>query len=182
MTYLLLFWEFFKIGLFAIGGGLATIPFLYDLSSKYPSWFTSEMLGNMIAVSESTPGPIGINMATYAGFHATGNVLGSIIATLSITLPSLIVITIISKFLTKYNENKNIKSAFYGMRPAVLAFIVVTTINIFIENIFPYGTFDYKSLLLFLVLLAISNIKFIKKLHPIFIIIMSAIVGIVFNF
>ena len=76
MTYLILFLEFFKIGLFAVGGGLATLPFLSELAGKYP-WFDESMLGNMIAVSQSTPGPIGINMATYAGFNA-GGVLGGL--------------------------------------------------------------------------------------------------------
>ena len=90
ITYLLLFWEFFKTGLFAVGGGLATLPFLYQMAEKYPTWFTKDMVADMLAVSESTPGPIGINMATYAGFNATGNLFGSLVATFSIILPSLI--------------------------------------------------------------------------------------------
>ena len=95
MTYLILFLEFFKIGLFAVGGGLATLPFLSELAGKYP-WFDESMLGNMIAVSQSTPGPIGINMATYAGFNA-GGVLGGLVATIGIVTPSVIIILIVKK-------------------------------------------------------------------------------------
>ena len=94
IVYLQLFFEFFKVGLFAIGGGLATLPFLNNLAGKY-SWFNHSMLADMVAVSQATPGPIGINMATYAGFEAAG-VLGSIIATVSLVLPSFIIIIIIA--------------------------------------------------------------------------------------
>ena len=103
MIYIQLFCEFFKIGLFAVGGGLATLPFLYDLASKYP-WFDATMLPNMIAISESTPGPIGVNMATYAGFSATG-IIGGIIATLGLVTPSIMIIMIIASFLNKFKEN-----------------------------------------------------------------------------
>ena len=115
--YILLFLEFFKTGLFSIGGGLATLPFLYDIADKYP-WFDRAVLADMIAVSESTPGPIGINMATYVGYE-TGGILGGILATVALVLPSVIIIIIIAKFLNKFNENKIVKSAFYGLRPAV---------------------------------------------------------------
>ena len=115
MLYLQLFYEFFKTGLFAIGGGLATLPFLYDMADKYP-WFTRTDLANMIAVSESTPGPIGVNMATYVGF-TTGGILGSIIATCGLVLPSLIIIIIIAKFLESFQDNRFVQSAFYGLRP-----------------------------------------------------------------
>ena len=93
MIYLQLFWEFFKTGLFAIGGGMATVPFLFDISAR-TGWFTASELANMIAVSESTPGPIGINMATYVGFETAG-ILGSVIATLGLVIPSIIIIVII---------------------------------------------------------------------------------------
>ncbi|MBR0521330.1 MAG: chromate transporter, partial [Spirochaetales bacterium] len=93
MIYLQLFWEFFKTGLFAIGGGMATVPFLFDISAR-TGWFTASELANMIAVSESTPGPIGINMATYVGFETAG-ILGSVIATLGLVVPSIIIIVIL---------------------------------------------------------------------------------------
>ena len=110
MIYLTLFYEFFKIGLFAVGGGLATIPFLMDIADKYP-WLTREMLADMIAVSESTPGPIGVNMATYAGFEAAG-VAGALTATFSLVLPSFLVILLIARFLQKYNSSPLVQSTF----------------------------------------------------------------------
>ena len=111
MIYLILAYEFFKIGLFSIGGGMATLPFLMDLTNKY-DWFTVSELTNMVAISESTPGPVGINMATYAGYNAAG-VPGA----------ALIIIVLIAKFLENFSENKNVKAAFYGIRPAVAALI-----------------------------------------------------------
>ncbi len=121
MIYLILAYEFFKIGLFSIGGGMATLPFLMDLTNKY-DWFTVSELTNMVAISESTPGPVGINMATYAGYNAAG-VLGAIVATLALTTPAWIIIILIAKFLENFSENKNVKAAFYGIRPAVAALI-----------------------------------------------------------
>ena len=97
MQLLILFLEFFKIGLFSVGGGLATLPFLYDLADKYP-WLSASQIPDMIAISESTPGPLGVNMATYAGFHCAGP-LGSVIATAGLVTPSVIVIIIVYKFL-----------------------------------------------------------------------------------
>lgn len=120
-TYLLLFAEFFKTGLFAVGGGLATLPFLYDIADKYP-WFDRAMLLDMVAVAESTPGPIGINTATYAGFHA-GGILGGFVATFGLVLPSYIVIVIIAQVLAKFSKNPIVLSVFYGLRPAVTGMI-----------------------------------------------------------
>ena len=116
MMLLCLFWEFFKIGLFAVGGGMATIPFLYDLSDR-TGWFTYTQLADMIAISESTPGPIGVNMATYVGYEMSG-VLGSISTTLGFVAPSIIIIVIVSIFLQKFRNNRYVESAFYGLRPA----------------------------------------------------------------
>ena len=121
MIYLILAYEFFKIGLFSIGGGMATLPFLMDLTRKY-DWFTVSELTNMVAISESTPGPVGINMATYAGYNAAG-ILGAIVATISLTAPAWIIIIMIAKFLENFSENANVKAAFYGIRPAVAALI-----------------------------------------------------------
>lgn len=100
---------------------MATLPFLMDLTNKY-DWFTVSELTNMVAISESTPGPVGINMATYAGYNAAG-VLGAIVATLALTAPAWIIIILIAKFLENFSENKNVKAAFYGIRPAVAALI-----------------------------------------------------------
>ena len=122
MIYLQLFWEFFKTGLFSIGGGLVTLPFLFGMSESHPEWFTAAELGNMVAVSESTPGPIGINMATYAGFKAAGFV-GSVVATMSLALPSIIIILIIARAYEKYRDNPLVNDAFHVLRPVSTAMI-----------------------------------------------------------
>ena len=121
MIYLQLFYEFFKTGLFAVGGGLATIPFLSAMTDKY-TWFTKAQLADMIAVAESTPGPIGVNTATFAGYNAAG-IPGAIIATLSLVLPSYIIILAISKALQKFRDNKYVNDAFTGLRPAATGLI-----------------------------------------------------------
>ena len=128
MIFLQLFYEFFKTGLFAVGGGLATLPFLNEICQKY-DWFTEQMLADMIAISESTPGPIGINMATYAGYQAAG-VLGSVVATCSLVAPSIIIIVLIARFLSKFNEHPLVKSAFSGLRPAVTGLIAAAAVSV----------------------------------------------------
>ena len=117
MIYLQLFWEFFKTGLFAVGGGMATIPFLYDLSDK-TGWFTHTDLANMIAVGESTPGPIAINCATFTGYKKAGFV-GALSATLGMIVPSFVVIFLISMFLDNFLELTIIANAFKGIKIAV---------------------------------------------------------------
>lgn len=182
MTFILLFLEFFKTGLFAIGGGLATLPFLYELADKYP-WFDKAMLTDMIAVSESTPGPIGVNMATYAGFSA-GGVLGGIIATMGLILPSVIIILIIAVFLNKFKENKFVNYSFYGLRPAVCGLISAAAFDIICVTLLnlDFGTnfislFRLKEIIMFIVLfILIRKIK----VHPIIFILASGILGILF--
>ena len=186
MVYLQLFFEFFKTGLFAIGGGLATLPFLYDIAEKYP-WFTKDMLSDMLAVSESTPGPIGVNMATYAGFNAAG-ILGGITATFGLVLPSVIVIILVAKALDKFSENKYVINAFYGLRPAVCALIAIAAVEGFKTSVLSLELFqqtkrltdivNLKYLIMF-VFIFIINKKI--KLHPIFIILHSALFGVVLN-
>ena len=128
MTLLLhLFFEFFKVGLFAVGGGLATLPFLYALSAK-TGWFTPADIADMIAVSESTPGAIGLNMATFAGY-LTGGVPGAVIATVGLTVPSIIVILLIANLLDNFQEKPLVKHAFYGLRPASIALIAASGIR-----------------------------------------------------
>ena len=187
MTFLV-FIEFFKIGLFAIGGGLATLPFLYDLTEKY-DWFTKADLSNMIAVSESTPGPIGVNCATYAGVNALG-VFGGIVSTLGLVLPSLMVILIIAKVLDKFQNNRFVNYAFEGIRPAVTAMIAVAFIDVFktallnLEMIDTgkklFDVINIPAVILFVALFLLMR-KF-KKIHPIVFIVFSAIVGIIFKF
>lgn len=177
MITLKLFFEFFKIGLFAIGGGLATIPFLYDLSSK-TNWFDHLDISNMIAISESTPGPLGINMATYTGFLSNG-ILGGIIATLGLITPSIIIIIIVSKFLEKFSKNELVKKIFYGLRAGVLALILATGLNI-LKNTILGGKFVIKPLetiIFATTLFLLQKTKF----HPILFIVICAILGIIFK-
>lgn len=198
MLYLQLFVEFFKTGLFAVGGGLATLPFLHDIALKYPQWFTTDMLADMIAVSESTPGPMGINMATYAGFHAGssgGNffagLLGGVVATASLILPSIIVIVFVAKMLDKFNESKIVKDVFYGLRPAVAGLIAVATLQVMKVSIFTFEKFEgsgnildmfnWKSLALFATIFILTRFKKIKKIHPVVFILAGAVVGILFQ-
>lgn len=187
MIYLQLFYEFFKIGLFAVGGGLATIPFLYDLAAKC-SWFTKADIANMIAISESTPGPIGINMATFAGFNAAG-VLGSACATVGIIIPEIIIVMVIATILTRFKESSIVKSAFYGIRPVVCALISVACLEIVKISIFRWSAFiaeydwsvlvNYKALVFFAIELFLV-LKF--KKHPILYIVLGAVVGIILKF
>lgn len=172
---LLLFIEFFKIGLFAIGGGLVTIPFLYNLAEK-TGWFQTSTIPNMIALSESTPGPLGINMATYTGFNING-ILGAISATIGLVTPSVIIILLIAKFLQKYRSNPIMQKLFSTIKPAVLALILSVGITIFNQTVLTNGII--KELILFsLILLLLQK----TKLHPIIFILCSGLIGILFTF
>lgn len=186
MTFLKLFYEFFKIGLFAIGGGPATIPFLYDLADSDYGWFNPQELTNMIAVSESTPGPIGINMATYAGYNAgfgemgiTGGVLGGMVATAGLVVPSIIVIVIIAGFLKKFSENKYVKNTFYGIRPVVTAIVLFSVYSIISQTFYQDGKFVIPVIIIALILFALMFVKKLKKLHPAFWLAIGAVVGII---
>ena len=199
-TLLRLYWEFFKTGLFAVGGGMATLPFLKDIGET-TGWYTYSDLMNMLAVSESTPGPIGINMATYVGFTVRG-VPGAIIATLGEITPSIIVILIVAAMLKKFRDSKLVNNAFYGLRPAstgligaacvavvleVLTYVTVQTPTGSMVNSFSLaegsGLLNWPGLLLAAVLLVLTRwVKPTKKLHPILFILASAVAGVVFSF
>ena len=189
MLYLRLFFEFFKTGLFAVGGGMATLPFMYDISDR-TGWFTHAQLADMIAVSESTPGPIGVNMATYVGF-ATGGVPGAIVATLGVITPSVIVILIVARILKSFRENVYVDSAFYGLRPCSMAmiasagllvakqaFINTDALSSFSSLGDVSALFSFKPLF-FAALLWILMTKY--KKHPIFYILLAGVIGIVFQ-
>lgn len=182
-VYFQLFIEFFQIGLFAIGGGPATIPFLMELPTRH-DWYTKADVASMLAVSESTPGPIGINMATYAGFHAAG-LPGGIVATLSLVLPSLIVIILIAKLLSNFNKNPYVTSAFGMIRPAVTGLIATAVLGIFQTTLFTAsdGTFVFPifPVILCLLFFCLMQVKKLGKLHPAFWILCGAIIGIVFK-
>lgn len=184
MMYLRLFWEFFQTGLFAVGGGMATLPFLYSISDR-TGWFSREDLADMIAVSESTPGPIGVNMATYSGYITDG-LTGAVTATIGLITPSIIVILLVAAFLNKFHENKYVNGAFYGLRPASSAMITAAGL-ILARVVFFYGDFgngvNVKALILAVILLTFTNVvKYTKKLHPVIWIAFSAVIGIVFGY
>jgi chromate transporter len=188
MIYLQLFFEFFKTGLFSIGGGLATLPFLYEMSDK-THWFSHADIADMIAISESTPGAIGINMSTFAGFKTAGY-LGGVVATVGLTTPSLIIILIISGFLVKFQKSRHVQNALYGLRPASIAMITAAGLNVakvslinlsaFMETHRITDLFIFKAIILGIVICV--GQKIFPKIHPVAFIVFSAVVGIVFRF
>ena len=189
MIYLQLFYNFFITGLFSIGGGLATLPFLYDLSDK-TGWFTHAELANMLAVSESTPGAIGINMATYVGFE-TASLPGAVIATLGLIAPGIIIILIIAKILEKFRESRYVQWGLYGLRAASIALIAAAGLSVVQISLIHYKSlgqsgvsaldiFDIKGLLLAVAILIGTLIW--KKLHPVIWFLIAAAVGILFHF
>ncbi|MGB4984418.1 MAG: chromate transporter [Erysipelotrichaceae bacterium] len=177
---IILFLEFLKVGLFSVGGGLATIPYLFKLSDTY-NWFSSEQLINMIAISESTPGPIGVNTATYAGYQAYG-VIGGVFATLGIYAASLIVISLVSKIYEKFKSNKIVKFAFYGIRPTVAGLVLASAFDIVLGSIFIdrlVFAINLKSLILFCLCIFLLN-KY--KFHPVFYIAVCGMLGLIISF
>lgn len=179
-----MFWEFMKIGFFAVGGGPATLPYLMDLTEKF-DWYTMEELTNMIAISESTPGPLGLNMSTYAGFQTLGG-LGGIVSTLGLVIPSIIVITLIAKFLENFNENKYVKGAFAGIRPAVTAIIASAVYGVCKVSLFTQTAEGYqpavKTIILCVIVFGLLQIKKLQKYHPAVWLLIAAVLGIVLRF
>jgi len=188
MTYLICFWEFFKVGLFAIGGGLATIPFFKEMAARYPQWFTEEELINFIAVSESTPGPIGINLSTYVGFKIGGPFV-AVMCTFSIVLPSFILIMLIARALERFKNSSLVDGVFYGIRPSTSALILSATLTTFIGMLINLGkitavsdaaeALNIPNILLFAVILAAALI--FDKLHPLAFIAAGAAAGVIFS-
>ena len=197
MLYLRLFWEFFKTGLFAIGGGMAKIPFLYKMSDA-TGWFTYTDLTNMIAVGESTPGPIGVNMATYVGFTVgmenaglAGAAFGATIATMGLVAPSLMIILAVAAFLENFRDNRYVNSAFYGLRPASTGLIAAAGLSVVMTNLFTgdiladgfsLSAVNWKGWALAVVLWVLTNkVKATKGLHPVVFIGISAVCGVLFQ-
>ena len=192
MIYLRLIWEYLKIGMFSVGGGMATLPFLYDLSYK-TGWFTPAQIADMLAVSESTPGPMGINMATYVGY-TVGGIPGAILASLALITPGVILVLLILRVLDKFRSNKYVDGAFYGLRAASIGLItaaglMVMKLTFILEGkevsgaLAFFSAINYKAIILAAVLIYLTRFfKPTKKLHPIVFIAFSALVGIVFGF
>ncbi len=186
MIYLMLFYEFFIIGLFAIGGGMATIPFLQSLGER-TGWYDAQLISDMIAISESTPGPIGINMATYVGYNVAG-VFGGVVATLGEILPSIIIVVIFSKTLLKKRNNVIVDDAFYALRAAVTGLIAAAAIDIFSSSILNVALYEATKVLTDLlspikIVLFIAVFIAIKKFkkHPILYIAVCACIGVGFK-
>ena len=187
MIYLRLLWEFLKIGLFAVGGGMATLPFLQELADE-TGWYTQDLITDMIAISESTPGPIGINMATYVGCTVAG-VFGGIVATLGEIIPSIVIVIIVSKSLEKFRNSTLVGDMFYGLRPAVTGLIVAAGLSVVKVCMFHFDIYektgalldllDFKKIIYFA--LVFFAIKKFKK-HPVMYIAASAVVGILLSF
>ena len=187
MTILRLMMEFFKTGLFSVGGGLATLPFLYEISNK-THWFSHADIADMIAISESTPGAIGINMSTYAGFKTAG-IAGGLLASLALAAPCVIIILIIARFLNRFRNNRFVEGAFYGLRPASIAMITAAGLNVVMVALVDIPAYERSGQLTDLILwkpLLLAALIFIglrkTKISPLVFLALSAAVGIVFKF
>lgn len=191
MTFLVMFFEFLKTGLFAIGGGLATLPFLYDIADKY-TWFDRGIIPDMIAISESTPGALGINMSTYVGFQVgmaeggvLGGILGGFLATVGLVLPSLIVIMVLAQVLLKHKENALVQAGFYGLRPVVTGLVAYAGLQILCESLVLVETsgqsvldlVNWKGFVMLVALVLATNFKKVN-FHPVVYIGVSALLGI----
>ena len=184
MILLQLYFEFFKTGLFAVGGGLATIPFLQAIGQR-TNWFTDTDLTTMMAVSESTPGPIGVNMATYVGFETAG-IPGAVLATLGLVTPSLCIILIIAGFLQKFRTSRTVDAVFQGLSPASTALVACAGLSVAVNVILDIGgtaehTFSihWSSLFLAIGIFFAMKMPACKKLHPITFIALSALLGVI---
>ncbi len=198
--------EFFKTGLFSVGGGLATLPFLTRMAKDYPDWFTLSDLADMVAVAESTPGPIGINMSTYVGYRVFG-ILGGVVASLCLVLPSFLAIFFIASIWEKYKAAESVRKVFSALRAAAIGLILSAGAGVLVSAVFPEFTaagltlesladfpntvqnlkffiasIDIKPLVLFAAIMIATQTGKLKKLHPIFFIAFAAVIGVVFNF
>ena len=188
MVYLQLFLEFFKTGLFAIGGGLATLPFLKQIALRH-TWYSVSQLTDMIAVSESTPGPIGVNMATSVGYRMSG-IPGAVISTLGFVAPSILIIILVSVFLQRFRGTRTVENAFYGLRPASSGLIASAALSVVIVALLAEGwsfgtlwqSMRWPAVALAAFLFIVTNLKKTKRWHPIVFLGFSAVVGMLFRF
>lgn len=197
MIYLTLFWEYFKIGLFTIGGGYAMLPLVKQVVENR-GWLTANELSSFIGIAESTPGPFAINLATFvgikvgatAGLGVFGSILGALVATFAVVLPSLVIIIIVTKIFDKFRSSKYVQGALYGIKPVVVGLILSALLTVGCQAVFPvlnlkaiekggFEQFDWLSLILVAAFIPLSKIKIKgKKLHPILLIVTSAVLGV----
>ncbi len=198
MIYLQLFWEYFKIGLFTIGGGYAMLPLVTQIVGKY-GWLSEQELIEFIGIAESTPGPFAINLATFVGntvgsateLGIFGGILGALVSTVAVVLPSLIIIIVVTLLFDKFKSNKYVQGALKGIRPVVVGLILSAVISVAGKVVLPnfsfknisaggFDKFNWISLILILAFIPLSQIKIKgKKIHPIYLILFSAVLGIV---
>ena len=182
MLYFQLFYTFFKIGLFGFGGGYAMLSMIQgEVVTRY-GWLTPQEFTDIVAVSQMTPGPIGINSATYVGFTATGSVWGSIVATFAVVLPSFILMLTISKFFLKYQKHPLVEAVFKGLRPAVVGLLASAALVLMNEENFSSPTDDLYSFIVSCLLFIITFIGTRRfKLNPIGMIIVCGIAGLLLD-
>lgn len=198
MTFLYLFWEYFKMGLFTIGGGYAMVPLVIEAIEKH-GWMTEGQLTDFIGIAESTPGPFAINLATFVGVEAGsatslgvfGGILGALVATTAVILPSLVIIIIVTNLLTKFQTNRYVQGVLNGVRPVVVGLVLAAVFFVGRTVILPdldfknisadgFSQFNWISLIILVVYIPLSQIKIKgKKIHPIFLILSAAVLGIV---
>jgi chromate transporter len=183
MTYLLLFLEFFQTGLFAIGGGYATLPFIQKMIERYPTWFGTMQLADIAAIAEATPGPVGVNAATFAGYSAAG-VPGAVVAMFALVLPSFVIVSLVARALEKYLQNRLVSELFSVLRPAVTGLIAATAWSVIYAALFAgpiadgfWQAIDWKNVVLYVVLLGLLFVPKVKKLHPVFFFLAGGIAG-----
>ena len=180
MIYLQLFYTFFKIGLFGFGGGYAMLSMIQgEVVTRY-DWVSTQEFTDIVAISQSTPGPIGINAATYVGFTATGSIWGSVIATFAVVLPSFILMLTISKFFLKYQKHPAVEAVFCGLRPAVVGLLASAALVLMNVENFGSPTDDTYTFVISIIIFLVAFIG-TKKYHatPILMIIACGIAGLI---
>lgn len=184
MIFLELFWTFFTIGAFTFGGGYAMLPLIRE-SVAEKGWMTEEALVDFIAVSESTPGPFAVNMATYVGSQV-GGIFGSVCATLGVVLPSFCIILLLARCFAKFRQSRAVQGAMSGLKPAVVGLIGAAALSIGETVFFPTGisasVFTNAAIYVSLGIFLVSAVLALKKVHPILVICLSAVLGIVSGF
>ena len=183
MTYLLLFLEFFQTGLFAVGGGYSTLPFIQKMMERYPAWFGTLQLADIAAIAEATPGPVGVNAATFAGYSAAG-VPGAVLATFSLVLPSFLIVSLIARALEKNRQNRLVSELFLTLRPAVTGLIAAAAWSVIRAALLTgalsgglWQAFDWRNLVLYAVLLGLLFVPKVRKIHPVFFFLAGGLVG-----
>ena len=201
MIYLTLFWEYFKIGLLTIGGGYAMLKPVLDMVQNH-GWMTDAEIYNFVGIAESTPGPFAINLATFVGLTVgsnpafggingvVGGILGALVATVAVVLPSFIIIIIVTKLFEKFQKNRYVQGALFGIRPVVVGLLLSAVLSVSLKAVLPelkltaiskegFSQFNWISLIILVAFLPLSHVKIKgKKIHPIILIVASAVIGI----